>query len=87
VIRRYVRPKQQRRQPGHHHPLSLLIAEGIYNAHAGILLPVIQIFGINGMAAQRLGGRENEGVPIRNRHEEFLRNLGGSDKIFALDQS
>jgi hypothetical protein len=41
-------------------------SEGVYDSHASILLPVTQVFGVDGVGSKRLGGGEDGCVPIGN---------------------
>jgi len=40
--------------------------EGVYDSHAPISPPMTQVFGVDGVGSQRLGGGEDRRVPIGN---------------------
>ena len=44
----------------------ILCPKGIDNADAAVVLPVIEVFGVEGVAAQLQSGCENGGIPVFN---------------------
>ena len=43
---------------------SRISGERVHHPHSSVLLPVTEIFGVNGLRADSLGGGENGSVPI-----------------------